>query len=254
MADKNRPPTDESADHEQHDGWSNRTKVIIGLVGLVVFGILYILAVTVVPRSWANFITGITQNSFTTSILLGAVLGIVFSLIPILVFMAGLRMRKTWKGVVGSFVAALVVALPNIITIGIAVNGRPDGKSSADAAWRTLDQKAPWFIGSTWVGIAIGAGIGIWIAWATTSRRRAKRKAAKLEAEKRALEESHAAPANAPADADNSHDAAPADAPPADGDPAPSADGDHDPQSADHGDGGEGGDAADAADGQDDVS
>lgn len=177
-----------------------RTIVLVLLVaGAVVAA--YFVAASVLPRWWSHQVGSQVDGDLTTGGLLGFMYGVLATLLPLLVIGIVWRFarRSVWAWVVGIAVA-LALAAPNLVTLGITLgNG-----SAAHAADRTLDVEAPWFRGGMVIGVVVGLGIAVYVAYATASHARAQRRTAavqeRLEAEREA--ESPTAADAAPGDGD----------------------------------------------------
>ena len=185
------PPPAATTSHEREpdgDGLG-RKLLVVGVVGGLLVA-AYVFAVSVLPRWWSHQVGDQVDGDLTTGGLLGFMYGFLASFLPLLVIGIVWRFRRgsVWAWAVG-VALALVLAAPNLITLGIAIgNG-----SAAHAADRTLDVEAPWFRGGMVVGVAVGALLALSIAYAVGSRARARRSARRaqerLEAERREREE-----------------------------------------------------------------
>lgn len=123
-----------------------------------------------IPRWWAHRVGDQANESFAGGIMLGLFYGFLFTVLPIALIVWGIRRRrsvKTWAVVLGF---ALLLALPNLFTLGIVL-GRNDGAHAGD---RTLDVEAPGFRGASLAGALLAlAAIGfVW--YLLSSRRRAR--------------------------------------------------------------------------------
>ncbi len=152
-----------------------RVAMVIALIVLA-----WIIGVVWLPRWWARRIGNVVDGSLTYGTFLGTFLGVVFTVLPLWAVRFMWRSRhKGWKRVLTWFAVVVLLASPNLTTLGIVVgNG-----SAAHAGERILDVDGPGFRGGTLVGAVIGVAIfaGLWfLAW---SRRRNKEKAALLKAQ-----------------------------------------------------------------------
>ena len=166
--------------------------IVVAVAGLLVAA--YVFAVSVLPRWWSHQVGDQVDGDLTTGGLLGFMYGFLATFLPLLVIGVVWRFRRhsVWAWIV-AVALALVLAAPNLITLAISIgNG-----SAAHAADRTLDVEAPWFRGGMVVGVAVGALLAFYIAYAAASRTRARRSARAaretLEAERSAREERAAA-------------------------------------------------------------
>jgi MFS family permease len=156
--------------------WSRRVGVGIGLVvGLTLIGLL---GAAFLPRWWAQRIGDQVGGSITTGGFLGLFYGFVFTLVPLIVLWLVFRFLKTWRRRAVGVLIAVLLAVPNLLTLGIVV-GPGNGAHAGD---RILDVEAPAFRGGTLAGalLAIACLGGAW--YLVRSRRRARRRADALEA------------------------------------------------------------------------
>lgn len=171
------PPETRASDRQQDESGLGRKLLTVAIVaGLLVAA--YVFAVSVLPRWWSHQVGDQVDGDLTTGGLLGFMYGFLATLLPLLVIGVVWRLgrRTTWAWVVGVSVA-LVLAAPNLITLGITLgNG-----SAAHAADRTLDVEAPWFRGGMVIGVAVAALVAAYVAYAAVSRSRARRRAARSE-------------------------------------------------------------------------
>ncbi|CAN5677103.1 hypothetical protein BH24ACT5_BH24ACT5_27590 [soil metagenome] len=122
--------------------WQRRVFVTLA-VGIVLV-LLVLIATAVIPRWWSQRVGDAVGGSLTTGALFGAFIGFVFTLAPLAALTLGWRLRGrgyTWKGWLGWIAAALVLAIPNLMTLGIVL-GRGN---AAHAGERTLDTEGPGF-------------------------------------------------------------------------------------------------------------
>jgi hypothetical protein len=156
--------------------WSRR---IVGGIGLiVVLALIGLLGAAFLPRWWAQRIGDQVGGSITTGGFLGLFYGFVFTLVPLIVLWLVLRFLGTWRRRAVGVGVAVVLATPNLLTLGIVL-GTGNGAHAGD---RILDVEAPGFRGGTLAGalLAIACLGGVW--YLVRSRRRAWRRADALEA------------------------------------------------------------------------
>ena len=103
------------------------------------------------PRWWAHRIGNQVNGSIAAGIALGLFYGFVFVALPVLVLRWAFRKRRRWKVWAACVVGALILALPNLLTLGVVL-GRGN---AAHAGERTLDVEAPAFRTSSLVGAII---------------------------------------------------------------------------------------------------
>ena len=146
--------------------WAGAVLVLVLLAGLI--------ASATVPRWWAQRIGDQVDGSITQGTLLGLFYGFVFTLLPLAVLVLILRWRSSWRWVVFAVALAAILALPNLMTLGIVL-GRGNAAHAGD---RILDVEAPAFRGGTLAG-AILAGLLVgFVAYLLVSRNRARSSAA----------------------------------------------------------------------------
>lgn len=130
--------------------WLKKTITVVAT--LLVLVITYFVLAAFLPRWWAQRIAGLAEGGFSRGILWGLLFGILCTAIPLvlLVWVWQVRGWKFGRGVqIALTVLALVVAIPNLMTLSVvlgggnaahAVNGswmstRPD---SAEPRWSGL--------------------------------------------------------------------------------------------------------------------
>jgi energy-coupling factor transporter transmembrane protein EcfT len=146
--------------------WAGAVLVLVLLAGLI--------ASATVPRWWAQRIGDQVDGSITQGTLLGLFYGFVFTLLPIAVLLLILRWRSTWRWVVFAVALAAILALPNLMTLGIVL-GRGNAAHAGD---RILDVEAPAFRGGTLAGALLAGLLVGFVAYLLVSRNRARSSAA----------------------------------------------------------------------------
>lgn len=111
----------------------------------------WLLAVTIVPRTWAQWLGDRIDGRITVGTAYGLSLGFVFTLVPLVVARQALR-DLAWKVRAGILGVAVLLATPNLMTLGIAI-GKGSGAHAGD---RILDVDGPGFRVATTLG-ALGA-------------------------------------------------------------------------------------------------
>ncbi len=129
------------------------------------------------PRWWAQRIGDQVDGSITTGGFVGLFYGFVFTLIPLALLWLAFLFLRSWRQRVVALVVALLIASPNLLTLGIVV-GTGNGAHAGD---RILDVEAPAFRGGTLAGalLAVACVGGAW--YLVRSRRRAWAHADSLE-------------------------------------------------------------------------
>ena len=134
------------------------------------------------PRWWSHRIGHQADGSFTNGIGLGLFYGFTFTLLALVVLVLGLRWIKGWKGRLLLLGVAVLIALPNLVTLGIVLG--PGG--GAHAGERTLDVDAPGFRVSSLIGAIVAVLVVLALVLLLRSRRHAKQESARLRAERSA--------------------------------------------------------------------
>lgn len=159
--------------------WTRRLLVAAAVVVGVILAAL--LAAAVVPRWWAQRIGDQADGSMLAGVGLGIFYGVVFTALPLAVVWFTFRRRRHWRRWLLGMVVAIVLALPNLMTLSIVVGTG----SASHAGERILDVEGPGFRGATLVGAILGAvAVGVF-AYQRTQRSRADRRASRLEGELR---------------------------------------------------------------------
>lgn len=170
-------------------GWVRRAVVSVAGAGAIVLAVL--VGSAFIPRWWAQRIADQAQGNFTAGISLGLFYGFVFTLLPLLVLRFAFRRRRELRTLGIWTLVALVLALPNLITLGIVL-GTGD---AAHAGERTLDVEAPGFRSSTLAG-AVAALLGLLaLEYLLGGRRRSRRRLASLQEELESHRDDRPAPA-----------------------------------------------------------
>ena len=107
---------------------------------------------------------------FTAGIALGVTYGFIFTVIPLAVVWWAFRKRRSLRIWTLLVAAALLLALPNLLTLGIVVGTG----GAAHAGERTLDVDAPGFRNATLAGAIVAALVFLVGGYLLRSRRRTK--------------------------------------------------------------------------------
>lgn len=151
----------------------SNSRVILWVVGIIGAGLMYLLAVTVIPRWWAQRLGKVIDGRMTFGSTLGVFIGIVFTVLPALVLWMAWRLRNGWKKALWFLLGALLLASPNLATLGIVWGSG----NAAHAGERILDVDGPGFRGGSLIGFIAGVVLMVWIWWLNGSRRRNRAKA-----------------------------------------------------------------------------
>lgn len=149
--------------------WKHRLLVWGGMTVAIVVALL--IGAAFIPRWWAHRVGDQANESFAGGIMLGLFYGFIFTVLPLLLIVWGVRRRRSGRMWLWVLVAAALLALPNLFTLSIVLGPG----SGAHAGDRTLDVEAPGFRGATLAGALLAlAAIGfVW--YLLSSRRRARR-------------------------------------------------------------------------------
>jgi MFS family permease len=178
--------------HEQGHRWAKRALVIIvAVIALIGLGLL---GASFLPRWWSHRVADQANGSFTGGILLGIFYGFVFTILPFAMLRFTFHKRRPWKTWGWMFCVAVLLATPNLLTLGIVLGS---GKG-AHAGDRTLDVDAPGFRGAS-LGGAIAAVVAF-VLWEYLrySRRHARAEVRRLRDQLKAAKEPPPAPPSAP--------------------------------------------------------
>jgi MFS family permease len=177
------------AHHEQRSTWAKRALiVIVAVIALIGLGLL---GAAFLPRWWSHRVADQANGSFTGGILLGIFYGFVFTILPLAMLRFTFRKRRPSKTWAWMFCVAVLLATPNLLTLGIVFGS---GKG-AHAGERTLDVDAPGFRGAS-LGGAIAAVIAF-VLWEYLrySRRHARFEVRRLKEELKEAKEHPPPPA-----------------------------------------------------------
>lgn len=146
------------------------------MAAIVVFGWI---GAAFVPRWWSHRVGDQVSGSIPAGITLGLVYGFLFTVLPLLVLAWAARRRRSWKAWLAFAAVAVVLALPNLFTLGIVL-GRGN---AAHAGERTLDVDAPGFRGGTLAGAILAVLLLAGVRYLLASRHRARGELERLRAE-----------------------------------------------------------------------
>jgi hypothetical protein len=152
----------------------------MGIAVVVVLGI--VAGAAFIPRWWAQRIGDQVDGSIASGTLIGLTYGFLFTLLPLVVVGAAVRWARSWQAWALAALAAIALALPNLLTLGVVV-GRGNAAHAGD---RTLDVEAPAFRGASLAGALIAVLVAILVAYLVVSRARTRRA---LASSRRAMRE-----------------------------------------------------------------
>jgi len=182
---------------EVEPGTRWRRQLLLGGGAAVVMVVAVLIASAAVPRWWAHRIGDRVDGSITQGVLVGLFLGFLFTFLALIVFIFVMRRARTVRAVAIGLTAALILTLPNLMTLGIVLGVG----SGAHAGDRTLDVEAPAFRGATLAGALLAGLVASYVWYLLASRasaRDAHRRAEdRLEAATAPSEDSEATPPQA---------------------------------------------------------
>ena len=155
--------------------WRYRLFALLGVA--VVLVIAYFILAAFIPRWWAQRVAGIAgHGSFAKGTGFGLTIGLLCTLVPLLLLLLGTVM---WRRRGGRFVAgaavvlAVVLALPNLMTLTIVLGG----SNAAHAGERILDVDAPGFRGASLIAAIVAAVLFAALVFMVLRRRFGARRA-----------------------------------------------------------------------------
>jgi hypothetical protein len=151
--------------------WKRKAIVTAVMVAGVLLGVL--IASATIPRWWAQEIGDQVDESIVRGTLVGLFYGFLFTILPLLVLGVVLRWRRSLRALIIAGALALMLAIPNLLTLGIVLGTG----NAAHAGERTLDVRAPAFRGASLAGALIAIALLGVIAYLTYSRDRARDRA-----------------------------------------------------------------------------
>ena len=169
-----------SSDSPSSEPEERGTRPVTVLVALGVALVALLAASAFLPRWWSHRIGNQADGSFTNGIGLGLFYGFSFTLLALVLLVIGLRRIRGWKGRLVLLGVALLIASPNLITLGIVLG--PGG--AAHAGERTLDVDAPGFRSSSLIGAIVAVLLVLATWFLLRSRRHAKEESARLRNER----------------------------------------------------------------------
>lgn len=174
-------PDADPASHtdNEHHGKSLGRRIGTAAIWLVAVVILALIGSAVLPRWWSHKIGAQVNGSITSGITLGLFYGFVFTFLPAALLWFTFRKRRSLKLVLILGAISIVLAAPNLMTLGIVVGSG----HAAHAGERTLDVEAPDFRASSLIGAIIALAALGGIAYLVISRHHAHEREAKLRNE-----------------------------------------------------------------------
>lgn len=159
------PPVGAAPAQEQRRDWFSRlilwsAAVVLG-VSLVVIGAAYL------PGWWADRVADVVAGNRTAGVLGGFACGLAFTALPLIVLRSAVRRGLVLTERLLRVVVAVLLAVPNLLTLGVVIRGGPPGA----LARAVLDARGPGLRGATLLGAVLGAVIVV-AAWVLLAGRR----------------------------------------------------------------------------------
>jgi hypothetical protein len=129
--------------------WAKRALWMLAVAGFLILA--GFLGAAFIPRWWAHRIGDQVNGSIATGIIVGLFYGFLFTGLPLLMLSWTFRRRRSLKAWTIGFLLAIVLALPNLFTLGIVLGSG----NAAHAGERTLDVDAPGFRGACLAGAIV---------------------------------------------------------------------------------------------------
>lgn len=146
--------------------WLGNLALWVG--GALALVVLVLLAVAVLPGWWAELVGGWVLGVQSRGVWLGLLLGALFTILPIGVALLAMRRPLTPGARLALVVIALLLLLPNVLTIAIAA-GRSDAR-------HVLAIQAPGLVGATVAAIVVVVVLAVAVIGIRTRSRRTRRK------------------------------------------------------------------------------
>ena len=146
--------------------------------GLAILGalIVYLIGAAVIPRWWAQRVGDFVDGRISVGATAGVFFGVLFTVLPLLVLWMAWRFRRNMKVVLWLVAFAVVLAIPNLMTLAIVLGTR----SAAHAGERILDVDGPGFRGGSLAGAVLGVALVGLVVYLAASRRASRRRSAQL--------------------------------------------------------------------------
>ncbi|MCL2781100.1 MAG: permease [Actinomycetia bacterium] len=173
---------DHSAEQQRAEkDQARKRRVILGVVIVVLLVAGYFIATLALPRWWASAIgsqAGGKDGHGGSGTWWGLGYGFVFTLIPLIVLRQLVRKGLTWKARGWIVLGAVILAAPNLMTLGIVAGSG----SGAHKGSNTMDLRAPGFRGATLIAVIVAAVVFVIGQYLVTARRRRERAAGSARA------------------------------------------------------------------------
>lgn len=164
-------------------GWPRlvRRAVWAAVAVAALIGLYFILA-AFIPRWWAQRVGDQVNGSMAAGIGLGLFYGFAFTFLPAVLLLLALRRDRSWRARAWLGAGAIVLAVPNLMTLGIVAGSG----SASHAGERILDVEGPGFRAATLAGAIVAVAAALGVRYLIDSRRRERARANRLDEELRA--------------------------------------------------------------------
>ncbi len=159
--------------------WLDRLILLVAAV--VVVAAVLAIAASVLPLWWARRISAMADGTFTAGVAIGLGCGVVSTVLPLLALRGAARRYTGWQARSWLLALAILVAAPNLLTLGMAAGG----DANARHARLVISDGAPGFRGATVTGVLAGAVLTVMLWGTKASQQRHRRRIADLESQLR---------------------------------------------------------------------
>ncbi|HEX2507534.1 MAG TPA: hypothetical protein VHK23_04365 [Miltoncostaeaceae bacterium] len=164
-------------------GWPRLVRrAVWGAVAVAALIGLYFILAAFIPRWWAQRVGDQVNGSMAAGIGLGLVYGFAFTFLPAVLLLLALRRDRSWRARAWLGAGAIVLAVPNLMTLGIVAGSG----SASHAGERILDVEGPGFRAATLAGAIVAVAAALGVRYLIDSRRRERARANRLDEELRA--------------------------------------------------------------------
>jgi len=169
--------------------WAKRA--LVGICAVVLLIGLGFLGAAFLPRWWAHRVGDQVNGSIGGGVALGLFYGFVFTALPLGMLRYAFHKRRPWKTWGIQFLVAVVLAFPNLLTLGIVLGSG----NAAHAGERTLDVEAPAFRSASLAGAVLAVVAAVLLQYLLASRRRTHQELTRLREELKAHKQQTPPPA-----------------------------------------------------------
>lgn len=154
-------------DVPRRPNWARR--LVWGLIAAAVLFALWLIGAAVIPRWWAHRVGDVVGGRLTVGALYGAFIGFTFTALPLLCLGFAYRIRRrvrTWKGWIAWLLAAVVLAAPNLMTLGVVLG---NGNAARDGD-RILSVEGTGFRMWSLIGALVAGVVAVVLAYLMSTR------------------------------------------------------------------------------------